>query len=182
VGEPSDEDNHFIPNKSSAWDEEWMKRYGGPDDPSKRNGYKPSEFTPKENPFYYALPYNDFDSDGERKGKVKDIVPWFKSGNWGDEDSVLKNRWIEIKKGNKKAYAQWEDVGPFGESDYEYVFGRANPKSKSNDNAGLDVSPAVKDYLGLKDIDKTSWRFVEEKDVPSGPWKEVITKSQVNWK
>jgi hypothetical protein len=94
---------------------------------------------------------------------------------------MLKNRWIVITKDGKTAYAQWEDVGPFGEDDAKYVFGDALPKSKENKNAGLDVSPAVRDYLELEDIDKVDWQFVDEKDVPRGPWKDIITTSQVNF-
>jgi hypothetical protein len=34
----------------------------------------------------------------------------------------------------------------------------------------LDVSPAVRDYLGLGDIDFCDWRFVDFTRVPLGPW------------
>ena len=60
IGEPGSEENGYIPNNSSAWDDLWLQHYGGVDDPSNRNGYFPANFTPKENPFYIALPYNDF--------------------------------------------------------------------------------------------------------------------------
>jgi hypothetical protein len=39
-----------------------------------------------------------------------------------------------------------------------------------NNGAGLDVSPAVRDYLGLKQTDVTDWRFVDFREVPRGPW------------
>jgi hypothetical protein len=40
-----------------------------------------------------------------------------------------------------------------------------------NQAAGLDVSPAVRDYIGMRGgKDVTSWRFVEFRDVPPGPW------------
>jgi hypothetical protein len=74
------------------------------------------------------------------------------------------------------AYGQWEDVGPFGEDDEVYVFGKKNPKSQKNDNAGIDLSPAISDYLGLNGKEKVSWQFIEEEAVPKGPWKEIITK------
>lgn len=32
----------------------------------------------------------------------------------------------------------------------------------------MDVSPAVRDYLGLSGIDKVDWQFVEFEDVPEG--------------
>jgi len=50
------------------------------------------------------------------------------------------------------------------------VFGNERPKPNLNKGAGLDVSPAVRDYLGLKQTDVTDWRFVDFSDVPRGPW------------
>jgi hypothetical protein len=44
------------------------------------------------------------------------------------------------------------------------------PKTTLNRGAGLDVSPAVRDYLGLNQTDVTDWRFVEFSEVPRGPW------------
>jgi len=180
TGEDATSENGYIANIASAWDDLWMLDYGGLDDPYNRDGYIPASFIPLENSFYFALPYNDFDENGEKKKNLTSYIPWAK-----DDDntslSICKNRWIEIIKNDKKAYAQWEDVGPFGEDDVDYVFGDAKPANSINDNAGLDVSPAVRDYLGLNDIDKISWRFVDEKDVPSGPWKNIVTTLNVNW-
>jgi hypothetical protein len=168
VGEKGTDENGYIPNDQSAWDTNWIDHYGGIDDPYNRNGSYPKNFIPKENPFYFALPYNDFDENG-RKSSQKDELS-------------CKNRWIRIIKGNKVAYAQWEDVGPFGEDDVNYVFGNSEPQNKINNNAGLDVSPAVRDYLGLEDIDIVEWQFVDFKDVPNGPWNVIITTSQTYWK
>jgi hypothetical protein len=50
------------------------------------------------------------------------------------------------------------------------VFGNERPKLNLNKGAGLDVSPAVRDYLGLKPTDLTDWRFVNFSEVPRGPW------------
>jgi hypothetical protein len=50
------------------------------------------------------------------------------------------------------------------------VFGNERPKPNLNKGAGLDVSPAVRDYLGLKPTDVTDWRFVEFSEIPGGPW------------
>ena len=47
------------------------------------------------------------------------------------------------------AYAQWEDCGPFRTDHFQYVFQNERPKPNLNRGAGLDVSPAVRDYLGL---------------------------------
>ena len=181
VGEEADADNKNISNSPSAWDEQWAQHFGGVDDPNKRNGFVVAKFIPKENSFYFALPYNDFDENGNRKKDVNSVIPWASSKKWGATESIVKNQWIKITKGNKTAYAQWEDVGPFNEDDQAYVFGSANPRSKTNDHAGLDVSPAVKDMLGLGDIDKTDWQFIDASLVPDGPWKTKITNSQINW-
>ncbi len=179
IGETGSEANANIPNLASAWDEQWMEHYGGIDDPDRRNGYLPADFTPHENPFYIALPFNDFDANGDKRSDLDRYVPWATeaSGN----DSILKNRWVRIDKNGKTAYAQWEDVGPFGEDDWPYVFGTAAPANPLNNNAGLDVSPAVRDYLGLADIDIVDWRFVEAADVADGPWKSIITTRPVSW-
>ncbi len=182
VGEESGPENNYIPNLQSAWDDEWQQHYGGTDDPVNRNGYYPAEFTPRENPFYFALPYNDFDASGERKASAYKYVYWASEKNWGDHESMCKNQWIKITFNQKTAYAQWEDVGPFETDDYKYVFGTAKPQNKENDNAGLDVSPAVRDFLGLSGMDKVEWQFVDFKDVPDGPWRTIVTTSQVNWK
>ena len=76
-------------------------------------------------------------------------------------------------KGNRTVYAQWEDSGPFRTDHWEYVFGNERPKANLNRGAGLDVSPAVRDYLGLQDTDVTDWKFVEFSEVPSGPWAKL---------
>ncbi len=180
VGEPADADNQYNDNLSSAWDDDWMNHYGGVDDPTNRNQYLPSQFVPKENPFYFALPYNDFYDDGTRKADSYGAVYWASQKSWNDSESMVKNKWIEITKGNKTAYAQWEDSGPFVYDDTAYVFGSSLPQNTINHNAGLDVSPAVKDYINLQHgKNVVNWRFVDSGDVPDGPWKDVITTSQV---
>ena len=181
IGEEGNEENDYIPNLQSVWDDKWLEHYGGVDDPNNRNGYFPADFTPLENPFYYALPYNDFDENGERKADVDQVIYWSGEQEWGELESMCKNRWIKITKGNKSVYAQWEDAGPFGEDDADYVFGDALPKNELNDDAGLDVSPAVRDFLSLSDIDVVNWRFVDFSEVPAGPWTEIITTSQIYW-
>ena len=51
------------------------------------------------------------------------------------------------------------------------MFGNERPKPNLNHGAGLDVSPAVRDYLGLAPTDVTDWQFTEIRDVPPGPWR-----------
>ena len=173
IGEMPTENNP-VPNKASSWDKDWSKSYGGFDDPnpSRRSDYVPVKFTPRQNPFYCALPYNDKAANGHRPEAAR-VVPWFNEAYQGPAVSVCKDRWIAIRKGNKVAYAQWEDAGPFRTDHWQYVFGNERPKPNLNKGAGLDVSPAVRDYLDLNETDVTDWQFVEFKDVPRGPWSKL---------
>lgn len=163
--------NNPTPNRSSSWDANWTKSYGGFDDPNPANRHEliPANFTPRQNPFYVALPYNDKSTNGHRPEAPR-VVPWFKAAYQGPAVSTCKGRWIAIRKGNKVAYAQWEDAGPFRTDHWQYVFGNERPKPNLNKGAGLDVSPAVRDFLGMQDTDVTDWRFVEFSEVPHGPW------------
>ena len=77
---------------------------------------------------------------------------------------------LEIRLGAKICYAQWEDVGPFYTDSASYVFGDERPSPNVNHGAGIDVSPAVRDYLRLGSFGLVDWRFVEPADVPPGPW------------
>jgi hypothetical protein len=152
-------------------DTQWTKSYGGSDDPNpaQRSNYVPVKFTPRQNPFYCALPYNDKAHTGHRPEAAR-VVPWFQEAYQGPAVSTCKDRWVAIRKGNRTAYAQWEDAGPFRTDHWQYVFGNERPKPNLNKGAGLDVSPAVRDYLGLKQTDVTDWRFVDFSEVPRGPW------------
>ena len=170
IGEQPGENNP-VPNRASSWDKNWTGNYGGFDDPNpaRRSNYLPVRFTPRPNPFYCALPYNDKATNGHRP-EAERVVPWFKVAYQGPGVSVCKDRWIAIRKGDRTVYAQWEDAGPFRTDHWEYVFGSERPKPNLNKGAGLDVSPAVRDYLGLQSTDVTDWKFVEFAEVPHGPW------------
>ena len=156
-------------NARSAWDKNWVSSYGGVDDPVRRRGYGPAGFRPLENPFYVALPYCDMEG-GRLKAEAPKVVPWFIAGFRGVVRSVCKGCWLEIRHGIRTCYAQWEDVGPFYTDSVAYVFGDARPSPNINHGAGIDVSPAIRDYLGLRSLDLVDWRFVEKADVPVGPW------------
>ena len=163
------------PNHISSWDKNWRESYGGTDHPAaaERVNFLPAKFTPKQNPFYAALPYNDCTLEGY-KPEAERVIPWFKDGPQpGSKRSVLKGRWLAIRCGKRVAYAQWEDAGPFRTDHWQYVFGDERPKTNLNSGAGLDVSPAVRDFLGLKDTDVTDWKFVDLSEVPAGPWSEL---------
>ena len=174
VGEAASADNGYIANFSSAWTTDWVGAFGGVDDPTNRCGYNPCGFTPNENPFYAALPYGDYTEFGQ-KGNLN-VIPWF-SGSVPDGSSILKNHWIAVSKNGSTAYVQWADVGPFNDDDHGYVFGSAS----SAYYAGLDLSPAAMDYLGIDDIGTVTWRFVESHEVPAGPWTNITTSSPPNW-
>ena len=61
-------------------------------------------------------------------------------------------------------------LGPFRTDNWQYVFGPERPLPNLNKGAGLDVSPAVRDFLGLDETDVTDWKFVDFEEVPGGPW------------
>lgn len=171
IGEKAAQNNP-VPNRKSSWDPRWAENYGGTDSPSQADRTKefiPAKFVPRQNPFYIALPYND-KMKGGHKPEAERVIPWFKQAYQGAEASVCKGRWIAIRRGNRTCYAQWEDAGPFRTDHWEYVFGNARPLPNLNRGAGLDVSPAVRDFLGMNDTDVTDWKFVDFEEVPAGPW------------
>jgi hypothetical protein len=163
--------NNPVPNHASSWDPDWAKNFGGTDDPdiAQRANYIPARFAPRQNPFYVALPYNDKMKEGH-KAEAPQIIPWFKQAYRGPGQSVCKGRWIAIKFKDRICYAQWEDCGPFRTDHWQYVFGNERPKPNLNKGAGLDVAPAVRDFLGMNDTDVTDWKFVDFDEVPVGPW------------
>jgi hypothetical protein len=171
--------NNPVPNHVSSWDLNWQANYGGYDDPdpmkriaSHSTGeFRPKHFVPKLNPFYIALPYNDKQQGGYRPEAEK-VIPWFNRVKKNDGSSTLKGRWLQIYSNNRSCYAQWEDVGPFVVDDWPYVFGDKRPVNTSNRGAAIDISPAVRDYLSIADSSQVHWRFVEESQVPFGPWKK----------
>jgi len=172
--------NNPVPNNRSSWDLNWSSNYGGFDnpEPSARRSYIPVAFVPRQNPFYCALPYNDV-THGQFKPEARLVIPWFKQSYTSPGQSVCWHHWIAIRKGNRTCYAQWEDCGPFRTDHWQYVFGTDKPKPNLNHGAGLDVSPAVRDYLGLQPTDVTDWQFVEVRDVPPGPWRSYGENN--NW-
>ncbi len=174
VGERGSDENGFIHNRASAWDEAWEVHFGGLDDPEKRCGYQPCTFSPKENPFYVALPYNDLDDEGNRKSNSFRI-PWY-DPELPHSTSILKNRWVEVRTPEATCYAQWEDVGPFEQDDFEYVFGDAiNPLNLMGERAGVDLSPALATCLKVDGLGTVKWRHVAHDSVPEGPWRATIT-------
>lgn len=168
------------PNCKSSWDQNWAANFGGYDDPNPANRisnhatgeFRPKAFTPRLNPFYIALPYNDVAGWGRHKPEASRVIPWFQRLRPAPGKTVLKGRWLQIYNGSRSCYAQWEDCGPWVTDDWEYVFGNKPPKTKQNGAAGIDISPSVRDYLGVRSGQKVHWRFVEAGQVPYGPWKK----------
>lgn len=172
------------PNCKSSWDVKWAENFGGYDDPDPAERianhatgeFRPKDFIPKLNPFYIALPYNDVLNWKTHKPEASKVIPWFSRMNPKPGKSVLKGRWVQIFVDRRSCYAQWEDCGPWVTDDWEYVFGKKGPKATQNGAAGIDISPAIRDYLGVSSGKKVHWRFVEESQVPYGPWKKYGNK------
>ena len=166
--------NNPTPNTASSWDSAWDDNYGGFDDPNPENRdpvtFCPKGFTPRLNPFYVALPYNDIQQGGP-KPEAPRVIPWYRRDKEGKYESVCRGMWVQIYYNGKYCFAQWEDCGPFVTDDWQYVFGGARPKNDKNKAAGIDISPAVRDYLGIPGgMAKVHWRFVDFHLVPGGPW------------
>lgn len=182
VGEGAGPENDNIQNFQSYWDSSWSTHFGGVDDPLCRDGFHPCGFTPKENPFYVALPYGERSEDmsGELKESAKDI-PWFEESE-KTKTPLLKNRWVEVRRGYTTCFAQLEDVGPNESDDFAYVFGKStSPENTFGVHAGIDLSPALFTCLGMTTNEEVSWRFVDANRVPPGPWKRITTTRDVDF-
>lgn len=146
----------------------------------------------EENPYYLALPAND-------------QIP----GYW--LYGPCKNRWLELVNAatGKRAFGQWEDVGPWFINDFDYVFdsngtkrpyaelhygkklniyreshgskGARRPRVILN-QAGIDLSPQLLAALDIQGKGTVHWRFVELKDVEEGPWKEKISTTPPHYR
>jgi len=184
----------------STYDSQWLAHYGGCDgvvvnamcetEPrTSANGYFPTQMTPLENPFYLDLPFDDLNDEAAFARRAT-VIPWAQepeyAGHETDEAfSYMKNRWVQISKDGQTCYGQIQDAGPGEYNDAEYVFGSADerPLNANFNAAGMDVSPALNGCLGFADAngqdDKVDWRFVDLADVPDGPWRTIITSSQV---
>lgn len=181
-------------NSVSAYDDNWLADYGGFDDyrSFRSPPYFPS-FMPRENPFYLDLPFDDINNKQARAVRLS-VVPWasqYAAQLAGKAPfSLMKNRWVRLWRvdalGTHECFGQIEDAGPYVYDDAAYVFGAGNvrPRSTQAANAGLDVSPALRDCLHFDTLNdqnnRVSWQFVDRADVPSGPWTIVVTTRQVN--
>jgi hypothetical protein len=180
----------------SAYDDNWVASYGGCDGiwidgrchTERRfpdNGWFPRSMVPLQNPFYLDLPYDDVNDDGTFAARAEHI-PWaswepYASRVSDRSFSMMKDRWVEIRRGKHVCFGQIEDAGPGQYADVNYVFGRndARPANTRNNGAGMDVSPAINGCLHFAELngqtDRVDWRFVDGEDVPLGPWNELVT-------
>ncbi len=152
---------------ASSWDKNWQTHFGGVDHPARRSGYICQNFIPQQSPFYIALPYNDLSPQGTHTFSATREIPWFWSSYKQADQSVCEGRWLMIHRKGKICYAQWRDT--YGESgnDANYVFGRG----QSLNPVAIHISPAIRDYLATDDSSRLDWKFIENRDVPDGPWK-----------
>lgn len=171
IGQTPTAENDNVDTVSSTWIKDWVGAYGGVDTPDQRNGWLPAAFTPKENPFYVALPYSDYSENGKIKQNINRSY-WFKD-SVPTGGSIVKNQWVKIMRLGKVVYAQWEDTAQDENNDVEYVFGESEPKT----DVGIRISPAVADYLRIPEGGTVSWQFVDAGEIPEGPWSEILTKT-----
>lgn len=158
------------------------------------NGFFPTRVTPRENPFYLDLPFDDL-NDSTGFATRCSVIPWANdagyAGHCSDQNfSYMKNRWVRLVGPNgATCYGQIQDAGPSSGNNYHdsnYVFGStdARPANKLFNGAGVDVSPALNGCLGYSDLDgqddRVNWQFVDAVDVPAGPWRLLVTTSGVN--
>lgn len=200
VGEIFDPNAEDGSQMISTYDSDWYASYGGCDGVALQggcetevrgpsNGYFPSAMTPLQNPFYLDLPFDDINDD-QGFATRDSVVPWASQEPYvshrGDRQfSYLKNRWVQLTSNGVTCYGQIEDAGPGEYHDAAYVFGTddARPANTRYGGAGMDVSPALTGCLGFPEINGQSgvvdWRFVDEADVPAGPWLTLVTTSPV---
>lgn len=183
----------------STFDDNWYANYGGCDGVivdgvcqtearSAGNNYFPTQTTAKENPFYLDLPFDDVNN--QRAAEMRQpTIPWsgepaYAQGKTDPSFSLMKNRWVQLEHDGRTCYGQIQDAGPGEYDDDTYVFGAddARPKNERYGGAGMDVSPALNSCLGFADIngveEGVSWRFIDDADVPDGPWTVLVTTSQ----
>jgi hypothetical protein len=184
----------------STYDSSWEIHYGGCDGVTSSGtcqtekrlapNYFPTQMSPKQNPFYLDLPFDDLNNAAAFRQRCS-VVPWANdtgyAGHCTDQNfSYMKNHWVKMTgTAGQTCYGQIEDAGPGQYNDAAYVFGKTDsrPLNQRYGGAGMDVSPALNGCLGMKeldgDTDKLSWQFASLADVPSGPWTKMVTTSGV---
>lgn len=195
IGEEFDPDAPDGSQMISTYDSDWYESYGGCDGVVRdgvcgteeryaEDGYWPTNMTPRQNPFYLDLPYDDVHDERGFMWRG-DVIPWADDPEYAQHlhdpgFSLMKGRWVEIRHAWRTCYGQIADAGPAEYHDAAYVFGRddARPATSEFNGAGMDVSPALNaclDLEGLEDlVSRVDWRFVEAEDVSDGPWSILV--------
>ena len=198
VGEVFDPGAPDGSQRVSTYDSDWLGSYGGCDGIEADGGcrteprtaeadYFPTRMTPRENPFYLDLPFDDL-NDETGFATRGEVVPWaadplYASAVDDPDISLMKNRWVVLHRDGRVCYGQIQDAGPGEYRDAAYVFGDDDrrPTNTRFNGAGLDVSPALNGCLGFADLDgdgdRVDWAFVDDGDVPPGPWTKLVTDS-----
>ncbi len=180
----------------STYDDAWMESYGGCDGVvvdeicrterrTAADNFFPTRMSPRQNPFYLDLPFDDVNNPSAAAQRAE-VVPWADDPGWREKladprTSIMKNRWVAIRKGERVRYGQIQDAGPGVYDDARYVFGTDDARTANTrfNGAGMDVSPALNGCLGFRQlngsIDRVDWWFVDDIDVPDGPWRILIT-------
>jgi hypothetical protein len=180
----------------STYDDSWLRHYGGCDGVvvdrecrterrTAADHFFPTAMRPEQNPFYLDLPFDDV-NNAAAAAQRGSVVPWAHDPGWVEKladphRSIMKNRWVAVRKGSHVCYGQIEDAGPGEYDDVPYVFGSsdARPRNQRYNGAGMDVSPALNGCLGFAELDgeddRVDWWFVDASDVPAGPWRILVT-------
>jgi hypothetical protein len=125
--------------------------------------------------------YPPYDSDGQ--GEYLDDQELYVSLPTTVDDAEVRERGVEVfyRATNRKFVAPIRDKGPWTVNDDAYVFGDARPVAETCHNegtplpsgsgnnagkvpanpAGIDLSPALFNALGLTDNDIVDWRWVQ---------------------
>src|SRR2546423_14765979 len=87
--------NNPVPNYKSCWDANWTSNYGGFDtpEPSSRRNYISASFSPRQNPFYCALPYNDV-THWQFKPEAPLGIPWVRTAYCEPCRPVCHEPWV----------------------------------------------------------------------------------------
>ncbi len=137
----------------TTWQENWQRT-------------NPGRHVLAPNPFYISLPFDDIAFP--EKARAWMPATWLGRSEKGKAISGCRDRWVEIKNAQGlSCFAQWEAVGPQGNDQADYIFGSKRPNGPGR---ALGVSPEVARYLHLAGGGITSWRFVEDTEVPMGEW------------
>ncbi len=184
----------------STYDSQWLTHYGGCDgvtvngacqtEPrTAANGFFPQHMTPRQNPFYLDLPFDDIHNDAAHASRGS-VVPWAAAPGYaahGSDPTVsfMKNRWVKLRRHDQVCYGQIEDAGPGIYDDAKYVFGADDPRPANTrfNRAGMDVSPALNGCLRFTELngedDHVDWQFVDDPNVAAGPWRTIVTTQNV---